>query len=358
MRQISIALIFCASFLLFLSGGSFIRILNNMTGRYLFTALICCLILPGVFLTSCKKEKAACTDQQCRNALIDSAANTLIALINKVSAGDSVSFQTKDDQGNTMDCAKIIAYRNDTFIAVYHTYDGAKFNAHLAISTDLLHWTHKYQMGTHASQPTIYQTENKKFVAAWEQDPNNHIRILWFDNFDRLLSNQNSGVKDIAHTLSLCAEGTPNIYAADDTHMDIGFHYWRNCDVDRQARGTLVNFSSWSKKTETQMDSALLKFDLHGNIGDRDDFVYRNFPFIIIEGQKTKNDFGTWDLFLYSSETAKAYPFRIQTPLAASSFGNPTVSILPFHNKEVLLVTAFIFSGGPEGAEMIYYKFI
>lgn len=62
-------------------------------------------------------------------------------------------------------------------------------------------------------------------------------------------------------TLSLRAEGTPNIYAGDSTQVEVGFHYWSGCDVGRQARG-VTDWISWSAATEPSLDSAVLAYEM------------------------------------------------------------------------------------------------
>ena len=43
----------------------------------------------------------------------------------------------------------------------------------------------------------------------------------------------------LPRTLSSCAEGTPNIFSATSnlSSVDVGFHYFQDCRVDRQASG-------------------------------------------------------------------------------------------------------------------------
>ena len=63
--------------------------------------------------------------------------------------------------------------------------------------------------------------------------------------------------RTIPRSLSACNEGTPNIYSVsltpdiDHSIIDVGFHYQRNCDLDRQARGRLTNFTSWTAAADT-----------------------------------------------------------------------------------------------------------
>ena len=83
-------------------------------------------------------------------------------------------------------------------------------------------------------------------------------------------------------------EGTPNIYSVsltpdiDHSIIDVGFHYQRNCDVDRQARGRLTNFTTWTAAPDPGADDLLTaavaaqRRAVNGNIGDRDTAVFDN----------------------------------------------------------------------------------
>lgn len=328
--------------------------LHNFILIFLFISLV----------FGCKKKH--CTPESCtQSAIIDTSvnriSNQIIALISNVSLADAAQYSSKDDKANSMDCAKIIEYRNDTFISVYHTYKNDIPYVHLAISIDLLHWKQKVQLAVKASQPTIYLTASNKFIIAFEQEPNNHIKVLQYDNFNALILNQYSKYKDIEHNFSNNAEGTPNIYLANDSIVDIGYHYWCNGDVDRQARGELSNFSTWTTQKEPCIDNAILSFNLHGNIGDRDVINFQNIEFMIIEGQNVKDDFGTWKIYLYNSIENKAYPINIQTTLRSHSFANPTIQLINFNNKDAILITLFLHTVGAnkvEERELIYYKFL
>lgn len=76
------------------------------------------------------------------------------------------------------------------------------------------------------------------------------------------MAGQASRSFDAPHTLvptRKYAEGTPNIYvvSADRSHIDVGFHYFRQGKVDRQARGVLTGFADWSTRREPQIDQAI-----------------------------------------------------------------------------------------------------
>jgi hypothetical protein len=166
--------------------------------------------------------------------------------------------------------------------------------------------------------------------------------------------------------LSKCAEGTPNVYGADlrpdidHSTIDVGFHYFRNCDVDRQARGALQNFSSWSAHVDGGLNAALETFHPGGNIGDRDFFPLLGGSYNIHEVQFTKGDFGSWRVYLYDWLTGVASPLAIRTHRGSTAFANPTVtSLVSPSGRPALLVTLFIPSQGAapaEGGELVYYR--
>jgi hypothetical protein len=77
-------------------------------------------------------------------------------------------------------------------------------------------------------------------VLAWEQEQpgggNNHLAFRYFASRTALLAGQVARSFDAPRQLSACPEGTPNIYGItlspdiDHSTIDIGGHYWWNCD--------------------------------------------------------------------------------------------------------------------------------
>jgi hypothetical protein len=221
-----------------------------------------------------------------------------------------------------------------------------------------------------ASQPTIAQAANGGFVLAWEQEQpgggNNHLAFRYFASRTDLLAGQVTRSFDAPRRLSSCAEGTPNIYGItlspdiDHSTIDIGGHYWWNCDRDRQQRGQLTNFTSWSTAAQPNYDNALLYWGVGGNIGDRDQAVFRGYSFGLIEGQYTKGDFGSWRTFVYDYQTGNADQTTIHTDGGSTAFANPTLTALRAPNGQpAILVTLFIPSEGAapgESGELVYYQ--
>jgi hypothetical protein len=263
-----------------------------------------------------------------------------------------------------MDCTKIISnpYVSGQFLAVYHTYISGVGRINLASSTDLMTWTFIRTIagasGSNATQPTIQVASDGGFVLAWEQEPNNHIKAVYYSTWANLQNGVASKSYDLPRQQSTYAEGTPNIYSASSTSVDIGFHYFMNGDVDRQARGTLTNFNSWTSTKQPNLDNAILYWGVAGNIGGRDKVNYKLYDFALMEGQFIKNDFGSWRVFIYDYQTGNAEQLSMTTPQNTLNYANPKLTRLQINGKWAVVVTMFIPSekaGVGESGELIYY---
>src|SRR6478672_8363780 len=193
-----------------------------------------------------------------------------------------------DSAGNTMDTVKIITNPAGGYLGVYHT--GNRVN--LATSTDLLTWVFRRTLDAQASQPTIRALPTGGFLTAVEYNnlsgSDGLLRFRHYANLAALLAGTVNRERTIPRSLSACHEGTPNIYSVsltpdiDHSIIDVGFHYHRNCDVDRQARGRLTNFTTWTAAADTGADDLLTRAAaaqgraVGGNIGDRDTALYDN----------------------------------------------------------------------------------
>lgn len=290
--------------------------------------------------------------------------------IENVTDADGKRYNAKDDTGRVMDTAKIIQDSTGEYLAVYHSLNQAegRFHVSVATSTDLLTWTFRHDFGPGTHQPTIHALADGAdgYVVAWEQDPDNHLAFRYFRNRADLLSGKMAKSFDAPQTLSDCAEGTPNIYSVElerginRSVIDVGAHYFRECDVDRQQRGTLTNFRSWQAVPQPQVDAPLVAAGVAGNIGDRDDFTDRGRDYLLIEGQFTKGDFGTWRTFLYDVATGEADQLDIQTDGGSTAFANPTITFLRLPDgRRGFVATLFLPSEGAapgEAGELIYFE--
>jgi hypothetical protein len=300
----------------------------------------------------------------------------MAALITNVTEADAYVYGLRDSAGSSMDTVKVIPSSAGGYLGVYHTLVGGAFHVKLATSSDLLTWTYRIDLDTHASQPTLAATSDGGYLLVEEADNNGLVatsatwlRFRHYASLAQLVAAAPDRTFDAPHTLVSTtggAEGTPNIYSAslspDLSHsvIDIGFHYFKDAVVDRQARGQLVNFSTWSTRTEPQIDSAITALSVAGNIGDRDSVVFGGAQLNIHEGQLTKGDWSSWRVFLYDPATARAVPISVQTHKGSVSFANPSYSILPGPTGgQVLVVTLFLPVSGSasgEAGELLYFR--
>jgi hypothetical protein len=329
----------------------------------------------ALLLAGLSASPVALSASEAAGAPSDTARAELRAIVEDVSGATGRRYDAHDDAGHVMDTAKIIQDTTGGYLAAYHhmAADG-HFRTNLATSTDLLNWHWVRELaGSNtgpASQPTIAQASNGGFVLAWEQERSgggdNHLAFRYFASRTALLAGQVSRSFDAPRQLSTCAEGTPNIYSItlspdiDHSTIDIGAHYWWNCDRDRQQRGRLTNFSAWTTSAQPNFDNALLYWNVGGNIGDRDQVMFRGYSFGLIEGQYTKGDFGSWRTFVYDYQTGNADRTTIHTNGGSTAFANPTVTALRAPNGQpAILVTLFIPSQGAalgESGSLIYYR--
>ena len=293
-------------------------------------------------------------------------------IIQNVSGATARRFATTDNLGNVMDTVKIINDPSGGYLAVYHSLNSSnEFVLRLATSTNLLNWTYQQTMGTRQHQPDLQALPDGGFVLANEADTpgqGNYIMVRYYSSRADLLSNAAAKTYNVTRTLSACAEGTPSIYSVslnpdiDNSTIVLGHHYYRNCDVDRQAQGTLTNFDSWTTAVQTDLNTSIEAFGLGGNIGDRDRITAQGTTYTLLEGQSVKNDFGTWSNYLWNESTATK--LSINTPGGSGSFANPTItrvkSPAPSEGgQDAIVVTQFVPSENSapgESGSLIYYR--
>ncbi|MGW1604014.1 hypothetical protein [Streptomyces eurythermus] len=125
-------------------------------------------------------------------------------------------------------------------------------------------------------------------------------------------------------------------------------------------RATLTNFSSWTATRQNSVDNAMLHWGVRGNIGDRDDVMFRGFPYGLFEGQYTHGDFGSWRTFLYDYSTGNADPLRIRTDKGSAAFANPSITVLDTPDgRRAVMVSLFIPSENSapgEAGQLLYYR--
>jgi len=311
----------------------------------------------------------ACTPQEQQAgssapAASDAARGEFKALFEKIAGADGHVYGAHDDQGHTMDGAKIIENpaAAGSFLAVYHAYDDIAFQVYLAVSIDLLRWTCVTHLAADASQPTI-RAVDAGFMLVWEQQPDNHIRLAYYDTWDALAAASPSHAFDCPRQLSSYAEGTPDIRAATPDSAEIGFHYYQNGKVDRQATGTMSGWTDWTAAALPELDKAVLAAGAPkaGNIGDRDNLNFDGFDFLVIEAGGTNSTFQNWRCYLYDALTRTAEKLSPVTGGGSIAFANPTAAVVTLDGRQALVCTVFIPSEGcgpGEAGSCVYYNYI
>jgi hypothetical protein len=279
--------------------------------------------------------------------------------------------RARDSSGAGMDTAKIVEDPAGGYLAVYHALRQGVFSVLLATSDDLVSWTRRAELARNASQPYITVLPDRSYLLAWEAHGRGHNWLSFRRYADRsgLLAASPAGIFDAPHTQvpeRRWAEGTPNVYAAwldqdgERSIIDAGFHYFRDGRVDRQARGTLVDFSRWSTRREPDLDAAVLAHGVRGNIGDRDAVVLAGERFTLVEGQQVNGDFGSWRTFLYSHRTGQAMPLAPRTPGGSRAFANPAVTALTGPDGQPTVVVSMFLpseAAAPgEAGQLIYFR--
>jgi acid phosphatase type 7 len=297
-------------------------------------------------------------------------------LVQNVPSATGYRYGAKDSLGNGLDTLKVINSPAGGYLGVYHTLVGSSYYVRIATSTDVLHWKSVTVLASNGSQPTITRMSDLSFLLAYEQHgaclgvnaPGGRcLRLLHYPDVNALLGRKPDRSFQVKRTLSKCAEGTPNFMSTslnpDLAHSTIrlGFHYFRDCSVDRQGDGTITNFTKWTAQSPLAPNASLAALGAWGHIGDRDEIDFEGVPYRLIEGQLVKNDFSSWRLFLFSWPFG-AKKLDVRTHGGSTAFANPTASwVNAPGGGRALVVTQFLPVSGAapgEAGELIYYKVV
>jgi hypothetical protein len=291
--------------------------------------------------------------------------------LEQVTKADGYRYTTRDHLGRSMDTLKILRRGSKGYLGVYHTFSGGRFSVHVATSRNLVAWRHRATLAGNASQPTVAHGPGKGYLVAYEKDSgckggNNCLAFRRYDSARGLFSAKHRGrERRIERTFSKCAEGTPNFYGVTSRSFEIGFHYFQDCRVDRQARGTYnLATGSWRPRTLPSTDRLLLAAgaDPGGNIGDRDVVFYgpAGADRSIYEGMTGPRSagFGVWRCF--AEEGGVITQLRVRTHGASTACANPTVTnaTLP-DGRAGLIVTYFIpveGAGRNEAGTLVFWR--
>jgi hypothetical protein len=298
-----------------------------------------------------------------------SPITTLAGLLGDVRAATGFRYDASDSLGNRMDTAKVIAGPVGGYLAVYHSGQVC----HLASSTDLMEWTHEAVVDEPATQPTIAATPDGGLLTAAEFNDGHggRLRIRYWTTLGALLAGRPAREFLAPRTLSACNEGTPSIRQIsldadlDASTIELGFHYHRGCQVDRQAWGTLTGFRTWTAARNPVLDAAVRRAaaaageQVGGNIGDRDHLRYLDRDYDLVEAQGRRGDFGSWRIYLYDRGVGTAERLGILTHGGSTAFANPTATMLRDPaGRDAVMVTLFLPMEGAapgEAGSLLYH---
>ena len=324
------------------------------------------------------EESAAGVAPQAPTALAQ-----LQVLVEDVPCADSgrVSYGTVDNLGGSMDVLDPIAAPAGGYLGVYHTAFGPypwQFRISLAQSPDLIHWTRITVLDPlGASMPTLRAVPGTGgFLLAYEKKiPNlgNIVRLRYYATLGALEAGHYTAQRDLPRLFSTFNEGTPTILSITWHHglrrsvIHIGFHYETEAKggrgPDREAIGTLVDFTRWTARLLKPLDTALDRDGLSGSHGDWRQFSFAGDRWRIYEGQTTSGDFGSWRVVLQNTSNGQLYPLTLSSDAQAisGSVANPVVAVLPAPDGgggQVLVVTLYLFTANSPAVpgELLYYQ--
>jgi hypothetical protein len=295
----------------------------------------------------------------------EAAGDELAALIEDIAAADGYVYDPHDNVGvNSIAGIKIIQAPDGQFVGVYGHWeeDARQFRTYVGTSDDLLTWTRRAELGRNASQPTIAAASDAGYVVGWEQEPPNHLLFAYYPTLDDLFADRPAKEYEPPTQLSPnCAEGTPSFYSASSTFLDVGFHYFRDCERDVQARGT-TDWRTWSSMPQPELDAAIERQGVNGGHGDRDGpFVFRGYEFMLFEGMRDPPRWETFRIFLYDRLIGSARQLDMNTHGGSRAFTNPTINQVTLDGRQAVVVSMFIPTEAGAAGEVggvIYYRFL
>jgi hypothetical protein len=212
-------------------------------------------------------------------------------------------------------------------------------------------WTHQAVIDEPATQPSIASAGDGGLLTAAEYNDGHggQLRLRYWPSLDAVLAGRPAREFLAPRTLSTCNEGTPSVRRIgldtdlNSSWVELGFHYHRDCRVDRQALGTLTGFRAWTAARYPALDAAAVGEQVGGNIGDRDHLRHLGTDYDLIEAQGRRGDFATWRIYLHDRATGTAQRLEVMTHGGSIAFANPTATILRDPaGRDALMVTLFL----------------
>jgi hypothetical protein len=296
----------------------------------------------------------------------DDAAVRLAALLDPAGA-DSFDANVRDDLGRSLDGLEVIEAPAGfgvpgRFIGVYHSLVNGVFLTQVATSDDLRHWTHRGDLDTHASQPSIVTVPGGGYVLAVERDTPDaqwvsvsNIVVRHYAGWAALTAGAFSAEANLPRTLAPTAEGTPELRVLSwggtpaASQIEITMHYFKSVIADRQAAGVLTNFdpATWAPQVDPLVNNLFIALGTRGNLGDRADVLYEDRRFAVLEAQSVRGDFGTWRWYLYDRDRNEARLLPAHGPAGSYALGNPSVrAFTDAQGVTTLFVSGYAFGQG------------
>ena len=336
------------------------------------------LVIRAVLVVPALTAVATLTPSHAAAATTPSAQ--ALEALGDVPAATAFRYQATDNHGNVLGCLRIVPDPQGGYLGVYHTQNPAPspyFTTHLAHSWDLLTWTWVRDLDQRAPMPALQFLSDGSALVVFEHNVYNQYIQLRFEHYrnrGELLQGSPDRRFDAPLTQSPYGEGTPMIMSARLTPnlansiIDVTFHYFQNGDVDRQAEGTLTNFSTWSTWQLTQIDAAIGAAGVAGDIGARSPLTLGGQQFRAQDGQLNRwtkgvpstYDWGSWRLFLYDLQTSAATPLNVQTHGGSLSISNPNVVVLTLPNGHPGIMASYFFyssnNASGEAGQLLFYR--
>lgn len=296
----------------------------------------------------------------------DDAALRLAGLLD-VATADSFDANARDSLGRSLDGLEVVEAPPaggvpGRYLGVYHSLVNGVFVTQVATSDDLRRWTHRAELDTHASQPSIVTVPGGGFVLAVERDTPDarwvsvsNIVVRHYAGWGDLVAGSFSAEANLPRSLAPTAEGTPELRVRSwggspaSSQIEITMHYFKSVLADRQAAGVLTNFdpASWAPQIDDAVNNLFIALGTRGNLGDRADLLFENRRFAVIEGQSVRGDFGTWRWYLYDRDRNEARLLAIRGPAGSYALGNPSVRIFSdAQGVRTLFISGFAFGEG------------
>ncbi len=297
----------------------------------------------------------------------DDDAGVRLAGLLDVGTADSFDANVRDSLGRPLDGLEVIDAPPGLgvpgrYVGVYHSLINGVFATQVATSDNLRAWTHRADLDTHASQPSLVAVPGGGFLLAVERDTPDaqwvsvsNVVVRHYASWAALVAGTYSAEANLPRSLAPTAEGTPELRVLSwggtpaSSQIEITMHYFKSVLADRQAAGTLTNFdpATWAPQVTPLVNDLFIALGTRGNLGDRADVLFEGRRFAVLEAQSVRGDFGTWRWYLYDRDRNEARMLAIRGPAGSYALGNPSVrAFTDAQGETTLFISGFAFGEG------------